>query len=112
MKPEVYFQPRTALQDYYYDVRGKSPETFSFFEDSGKRLPDFLHRYLLMNEVHRRLHPFQFVRPGDIAVHVGFDRVYFNKGQSHPLLLASLVGSSGHVLAIDPDRRNTEALAE
>ncbi len=110
MKSKIYFQPRTAVQDYYYGVRAQAPPGFSFFEVGPGKLPDYLGRYLLMNELHRRLHPFQFVRPGDTVVHVGFDRVYLEKGQSHPLILSALVGDEGRVLAVDPDRRNTDAL--
>ena len=111
MKPFLYFQPRNALQAYYYGVRLKSSPNASFLGVKGE-LPEYLGKYLLMKEVHRRLHPFQFVRAGDTVIHVGFDRVYLDKGQSHPLILSSLVGARGCVLAIDPDSRNTDALRD
>jgi FkbM family methyltransferase len=105
----IYFQPRNLLQSWYYDVRLKQPKEFNFLQ-SIENIPDFLGRYVLMNPINSALHPFQFVKPGDTVVHVGFDRVYLNKGLSHPLILAALVGKNGRVLAIDPDRRNAEAL--
>ena len=112
MKSNIYAQPRTPVQSCYYELRLNSPPQFKLFATAQSKLPEFLGQYLLMNEVHRRLHPFQFVRPGDAVIHVGFDRVYLDKGQSHPLILSALVGDEGRVLAIDPDPRNTGALRE
>lgn len=110
--PTIYFQPRTPVQNLYYRMRLGAPQTFGPFVDVGSEVSDFTARYALMAEMHRRLHPFQFARRGDTVVHVGFDRVYFDKGQSHPLIYRSLVGELGSVLAVDPNPANTSALAK
>ena len=68
-------------------------------------------RYVLMNEFYKRLHPFQFLKEGSYAVHVGFHDKYIDLGISYPLIMSVIVGSRGHVWAIDPDRKNADTLA-
>ncbi len=107
----LHRQPATPVQRAYYERRVRLPRDAVLVDLPLTEEQDFARRYTLMNEVHRRLHPFQLLRPDDHVVHVGFDRVYLPTGQSHPLVMAALLADAGRVVCIDPDPRNTEALA-
>jgi FkbM family methyltransferase len=111
MKGELLWQAATPIQHAYYAKRvGLGRDAVLLDLPLGED-HDFARRYVLMNEVHRRLHPFHLLRPDDWVVHVGFDRVYLPTGQSHPLVMAALL-PNGRVVCVDPDPRNTQALEE
>jgi len=63
-----------------------------------------------MREVFWKLQPFQFLRERDRVIQVGVADSYLGVGISHPLIMAAIVGESGHVWAIDCDPRNIDAL--
>jgi len=106
----LYWQPATPVQRAYYEKRVRLPRDAVLLDLPLSAEDDFTRRYLLMNDVHRRLHPFQLLRADDVVVHVGFDRVYLPTGQSHPLVMAALLKDRGRIVCIDPDPRNTGAL--
>jgi FkbM family methyltransferase len=97
------------VQRAYYERRVRLPRDAVLLDLPLPAALDFTRRYVLLNEVHRRLHPFQLLRADDTVVHVGFDRVYLPTGQSHPLVMAALL-ERGRIVCIDPDPRNTAAL--
>jgi FkbM family methyltransferase len=107
---ELFYQPATLVQRAYYESRAGRPRDEALFRWRASSPSDFFTRYVLANEVHRRLHPFQFLRPDDVVVHVGFDRVYLHTGQSHPLVMAGLLHGSGEIVCVDPDPRNVQAM--
>jgi len=110
MSGGLYWQPATPVQRAYYERRVRLPSDAVLLDLPLPEEHDFARRYVLMNGVHRRLHPFQLLRPDDHVVHVGFDRVYLPTGQSHPLVMAALLAERGRIVCVDPDPRNTEAL--
>lgn len=105
----MYCHQETAFQKVYYDYfkrAGGSRQQYLF-----PFLPDgYAYHYRLMREVFWELQPFQFLREGDRVIQVGFTDPYLRVSISHPLIMAAIVGESGHVWAIDCDRRNIDAL--
>jgi hypothetical protein len=61
-------------------------------------------------EILRDTIPFVVLQPSSTVLHVGFDKTYFDKGMSHLLIEAAIVGEDGMVRCIDPDVRNIDAL--
>jgi len=88
-----YYQQRTPVQSAYYVFHIAA-----------------LAKYLLMNEFHRRLHPYSFIKPGDKVVTVGVHDGFIDMGLSSLFIASAIVGPQGHVWAIDPDERNIEAI--
>ena len=107
-----YHQPRTAIQSVYYDFHvrnGRGACMFPFIDEPHLH---YLARYVLMNEFHRRLHPFTFLEPGDTAVMVGVHDGFIELGYSTLFIMSAIVGPRGHVYAIDPDERNIRAIEQ
>lgn len=105
-----YYQQRTPVQAAYYDFHiaaGRGAMMLPFITDPNKQ---YLAKYVLMNEFHRRLHPYSFLKPGDKVVTVGVHDGFIDLGFSSLFVIAALVGPEGHVWAIDPDERNIEPI--
>ncbi|MGD2124851.1 MAG: FkbM family methyltransferase [Desulfobacteraceae bacterium] len=105
-----YFQSRTRIADLYYHFWQKYGREASFFPFISKEKDHYLAHYVLPREWHRHLQPFQFLKEGDHVIQVGFHDQYIYNGISHPLIISGIIGESGHVLSIDPDKTNTEAM--
>ncbi|MFH1737460.1 MAG: FkbM family methyltransferase, partial [bacterium] len=112
MKTMYYFLDHDRIATLYVEFwrqNGRTARLFPFIENERDH---YLGRYVLPCEFHRHLLPFQFLNQGDRIVHVGFHDQYIHAGVSHPLIMAAIVGETGHVWAIDPDPTNTETLDE
>lgn len=105
-----YFKPVDRVAELYYEFWQKNGRNARLFPFIHRKADHFLGRYVLPRDFHSHLQPFQFVEEGHRTVHVGFHDQYIDMGISHPLILAGLVGESGTVCAIDPDKTNTEAM--
>lgn len=107
MAGSLWYKHQTASQSMYYSMRSIAEKTFKMQPD----LNDiFEGEFLYPLEIFRDSIPFSVLKPACNVLHVGFDKTYFDKGLSHPLIETAIVGKNGMVHCIDPDIRNVEAL--
>lgn len=107
MMGSLWYKPQSAAQSLYYTLRCLAEADFRLRSDLTDQYGG---EYLYPLKIVRDFIPFALVRPASKIFHVGFDRIYFNKGISHPLIEAALAGERGTVRCIDPDQRNVDAL--
>lgn len=103
----LLFRPHTPSQVAYYALRSVAPPELRLFDTPANR---FKSDFLRPSALTRDFLPFNYLREGARTVHVGFDRVYLDKGMSHPLLEAAIAKASGTSRAYDPDSRNIDAI--
>jgi FkbM family methyltransferase len=109
---EVYYQPWTAVQRLYYEFHvrnGRGARMLPFVERPEE---EYLGKYIMLNGIHSHLHPFCFLRNGDVAIMAGVHDGFIELGVSTLFIMSALVGPSGHVYAIDPDERNHRAIGD
>jgi len=109
---QFYYQPWNDVQRIYYEFHrqnGRGATILPFINRTSHR---YLSQYILLNEFHRRLHPFQFLKSGDHAMMVGIHEGFINLGYSTLFVMSALVGEKGHIWAVDPDERNITAIEE
>lgn len=104
------YSKQTPIQSSYYSYcleKGKGNKIFDFIEGN---LNHYFANYTALREIYKKLHPFQFIKEGDVVFTVGFHNQFMGLGVSHPLIYSELVGNKGHVYAIDPDPINIESI--
>ena len=65
-----------------------------------------------MSPLIRRSFPFSRLRRGQRAVQVGTAAWTLDAGICQTIMMATIVGPTGHVLAIEPDKNNVDALTD
>lgn len=107
---ELFYQPHDYVATQYYQFwknNGRNTSFFPFIQETEKH---FLSHYILTKEFFKHLQPFQFLKSNDHAVQVGFHDQYLDLGVSQPLIISSIVGNNGNVIAFDPDPINIEKI--
>ncbi len=105
-----YFQERNRITEIYYKfwkIAGRKARIINFNHEEKDH---YLACYILPCELHRNLHPFQFLREGDKVIQIGFHDQYVSNGISHPLIISGLIKDAGHIYLIDPDETNIKAM--
>ena len=107
-----YYQIRNDLQKKYYDtwvevgVDGgeKVLELLLSETPTGNHYRD---RYIYLKNIHKKLHPYQFVNKNDVVIACGCHNGKIDIGTSQPLIFSTLAKK---VIVLEPDPVNIKAL--
>ena len=106
----MFYQARNDLQNKYYETwrlagqKGNVLKTLTGSTPLGNHYEDC---YLRMTDIHRHLHPYQFISKEDIVIACGCHDGKVQIGTSQPLILSTLAKK---VIVLEPDPVNINVL--
>lgn len=107
-----YYQPKDDIRTKYYQVwrqtgnKGGVLKALTNIEPSGNHYTD---RYLRLIDIHRHLHPYQFINKDYTVIACGCHNGKIQIGTSQPIIFSTL---AKHVIVIEPDPVNIKALED
>jgi FkbM family methyltransferase len=108
----MFYQSRNNTQCGYYKawakagIKGSVHEELTGIKSSGNHYKD---RYLRMADLHKQLHPYQFINKDYTVIACGCNDQKIPIGTSQPLIFSTI---AKHVIVLEPDPVNIKALGD